>query len=878
MSSKKWTEEEDEKLETYTKQLKCKHEISHLIEGRTPESIYSRIKKRGLQLDINTLTSEQMYEIYKQTLGEFRKCMPNGFYSGEDGKFRLREVFKRFVNDHFDNLDEIKEKMSDNYCKDYRFGGAFLETNYSMYQLLIECFPEHNIKPWELKKSSVKWNEETMSMCKRWSIEKLKKDGIESDIYIMLNANNTKHWMNYFGMHGLVASKFDGSAIKWLEWMLDQTFKKEKLLELKYSFEEERYINHDALYKNGIIYNISDEYYKLDGIGIALMNAIIRYCEINNKFPSEHDLREGEFISSSQYRKYFKSDSIINKIRRYVNEIKWVDFNKRYKYEDNPGIIVKIRKTKICSVCNEELTSEYFSSHGTKCTNCKRNYENNLSSVAYYREKDIHIESITSLSPVEWYEYFIEKSMKKMPSHVYNKENLREIIRHVVLNKMKFDKSDILYGYLKLEELSKYRLGSVANTIFESINDLINYCLGDVIGYELEGNKFSYCVTNEDSILVCLDKFVQNKRLGLKDILNLKSKGKDHDWTVISGIHRKCFDGFQVMWVWYLEKKGYFNEDMNRLYHEIDFKWKRDGFWHIKENRIMAIREYCEKTCAENINNFMTTNGLKYWTHTYFNRDSIQEVINCWYFEHSKNLYGSLVEAYPSILSDKIMFEWEWNQCGNVEESFLVNSLREFILYRCEFKNLTKDIPRNICDAFVRQREPKLCKHIQRNRFDNWYEWSIKSFPEFKDIWNIEDFYSAVAYDGTIYDSKEEMLVYESLKKVFTNIEYIGRIKSKTSDHVFQIEMDDMCRSVHPDFYISTDGRPLYIEYYGMYNESNNYHVIKEYVRKTNIKNKAYLSNESVRFVGIYPEDFKTDKLENIIKQINDILKEENNE
>lgn len=875
-----WTKDDLDELHGYCIQLKCDAEISSLMVGKSMSAIYNQRRKYGWEDSCDNLTDDQVYEVYKQLFGEFRKKLQNGFYSGEDGKERFKVIFKRIVEENFDTVDEIKHSLNRSFFDDKKLAGAFTITGMSVHDLVNECFPELRIQPWEMKSSSIGndgWNEDMMLQSKQWCLNMLEKAGFKIDIHHMLKLMNTKQWMEYFNLTGMVASRFEGSAILWLEWLLEQKFDKNKLLELTYTFSEENKINEDNLVRNNDIYEISDDYYQLDGLGLALMNSVIRFCESNGRYPDEHDLRSGSgYISSSQYRKYFGKDSIMSDIHRCVNKVVWVDFNKRNKFEDKKGLVVKIRETKICTACGNELGRDAFSKYGNKCDECREAYERVLARRSYYKNKGIEIEDMNSLDPVEWYEVFTRDKMKQLPKHLYNKEAMKQIIRHVVIEEMEYDRSDILYGKLKTESFDKYRLSTVSNSVYNGIDDMINYCFINEIGYPISGGCRSYSTTNDDSIITCLNKFVENMDMNLDDILNIKSKGYGEDWSVVMAIHRRCFEGFQDMWVWYLDKSGYYNSHYNRKYHLIDFKWKPDGFWSNKSNRIMAVKEYCEVDCIEDIRDFMTTEGLKYWTYTHFNRDRVQYIMNSWYFEYAKTLYGTLVDAYPNILEDKILFEWEWNQCNDTSVDFIVDSFKQLVLHRFNLDSIEKDLPGIVCNEYVNLYEPKFIKHIQRERFENWYELSCMSFPEYADTWDIHDFYKNVATDGTICDSKEEMIVYEILKSNFDGLEYIGKIKSDKSKHCFVRKHGDRSIKMIPDFYIETNNRPVYIEYYGMYNLSNDYEVIRAYVEKTHLKNKTYNDNPNIVFIGIYPDDLKKDKLCNAVRKLSNILKEEN--
>jgi hypothetical protein len=144
-------------------------------------------------------------------------------------------------------------------------------------------------------------------------------------------------------------------------------------------------------------------------------------------------------------------------------------------------------------------------------------------------------------------------------------------------------------------------------------------------------------------------------------------------------------------------------------------------------------------------------------------------------------------------------------------------------------------------------------------------------------------FNNNVAFDGARCNSKQELLLYEYIKKDlgFMYLKHIGNERS--GKYVFKLDSTYEYETFCPDFiieYININGiktkliRPLYIEYYGMYDLNSNNYIFQNYVTKTHIKNNFYKSNNNIYFLDLYPEDlYNLDKIkEKLMLLINKII------
>ena len=108
-----------------------------------------------------------------------------------------------------------------------------------------------------------------------------------------------------------------------------------------------------------------------------------------------------------------------------------------------------------------------------------------------------------------------------------------------------------------------------------------------------------------------------------------------------------------------------------------------------------------------------------------------------------------------------------------------------------------------------------------KRRFKNYYEWCCLSFPEYREFWTEQMFDNKISIDGIKFDSYEELEIFNYLKSKFKNIEYIGNSHHKNSAHSFKTYYNGENTTFCPDMVIHTEGKLIYIEYYGMYEENH---------------------------------------------------------
>lgn len=558
-----------------------------------------------------------------------------------------------------------------------------------------------------------------------------------------------------------------------------------------------------------------------------------------------------------------------------IAENKKLDSNIKLKKEEKP-LVFK------CSKCNIEkdfndinFSKNKKSKFGLKkiCKDCESEYasERNLKKRAFkYKilEKDIY-------NPIAWYNVYMDYNLSQMPTICYTKESRIQIIRYIAFDKINIKNEYELIAKFNRPIFEKYRIATWM-VLFGGKLAMFKECFPE---FEFNESNIGRKYISDIAIEVAIDKwFNENDHT----VLNLFNTSLDKIFSKeMVNISVSRFDGYIGTLLWYFKRKGIKHPQYNREIKECDFMSPGNGYYENKENRIERIKDYCEVECEESILNYIEdTSLLKVWVYKYFKSSDICELFP--YSDYYKSLYNALIDAYPQIRKDNILFEWEWTQCNNSNINFLVEMLRDFILYRMDkvIINLIEDIPIYINRIYIAEIEPKLNKQLDRKRFDSYYEWCCLSFPEYSDCWTPRDFDECVAYDGARCDSKQEMMVYEFIKREL-NLKYIQAIGNKRSGkYTFELDETYSYERFCPDFiieHLEMNGekaklkKPIILEYYGMYEENNKNEVFQKYKEKTKTKNKYYNSNKNIYFIPIYPQDIKNN-FENLVKKLDSFL------
>lgn len=795
---------------------------------------------------VYTLTDEEVIFMYNSLLNNEIKSFKNGFYHKQN------KYYKIIVRYLFDvvlkyNRNDICNNININLFKKYKLSGLLARKKTHIVNILNEIYPTYDIKPWELKKSSVgnMWkNENVVKEALKWFKSKLVIDKNIKNIYEFKNFE-FKALMTEYNLMGLFVQKYNNVDL-FLEDLYNTKFDYNFYIENRYTFKINSDIDMKDLRYKDMVYIIQENYYNLDDIGRTLINEVIKFCEDNNKFPCCKDMSNKRgYISISQYEKYFKNG--------------WTEI---YNYI-KPMLEIKPELYK-CHKCGIEksFNNKYFSKDvnskfGLKkiCKDCEFEYSYKLN--LNKRAKKYNISKENIYNPIIWYETYIKYNLKQMPMFCYEEDNLINIIRYIALNKLSVKNEYDLVTKFNKPIFKKCRITNIVHKFNGKLN-MFKKCFPEFEFNDTNNSKYMGDVIIEQII----ENWIKNNKYTAEDMLKLSLKKEFSDELLSLSTH--CFDSYTDTLLWYFNKNSIKHPVFNRNIKTYDFAFVTKKYWDLKANRINRVRDYCETECEISILKIINdTRKLKRWIYKYFKSENVSKLFT--YSNYNSSLYATLVETYPQIKENNILFEWEWHQCSKNDKEFLIKALREFILYRLNnvIIDIKEDVPIYINRMCMLQLEPKLHKQIDKNRFKNYYEWCCLAFPEYAKYWSLKDFEECIAFDDTKCDSKQELMVYEFLKRDM-NIKYLKNIgKNRTGKYIFEVNDISKYKKLCPDFIIEYDNnrnklnKPIIIEYYGMYEENNKNERFIIYKKKTNYKNKFYKSLKSIDFIALYPDDIK---------------------
>jgi hypothetical protein len=828
---------------------------------------------------VKTLTEDEILFMYQSVLKNEIKVFTNGIYNYDQYIiYLIRYMINNILN--WNRLDVCNYYNLQTF-KDNGLGGLLGIKHFNSYDYLIKTFPEYDIKIWELKSSSVgNWTEDSIKQSLEWLKTKLFEDKNINNIHDA-SVFGFRNLIEQYNLAGLCATQFSGSYVKFFEFAYQMEFNKKEKLKLNYTFNvDNSEINRT---KEGVLYKITDLYNLLDERGKTLINEIVKFCEVENRFPSEKDLSNKKgYICRTQFYKYF-SEKSLKSVFKYIipiydlsDEIKVENFKSICDAQNYNAIIIKPKRVQ-CIKCGQiknfdadNFTIGCNNKFGLKyeCKEC----ENKESIKKYYRDKSIYFNDVMDISPIQWWEHMFSNKLRSMPEFCYSEKNLILIVRHIINNIVNiFLKEDICnvvnFGR---KQMGKYRIETICNRLGGKLQ-MLQKCFPEL--NIIEDDVYPETYSDEETNLIIKNWITTNSLT----IDNLLRKGCTYSFdkrmtAMMAARFHKQNQSTIDMIMWYCKRNNILHSIFNRDLIIWDFEEMPPKFWINKNNRILRIKYYCETECEEKINSVLNnTNLFRFWIFKYFRQEQIAKIIS---YKYSGSLYNLLVEAYPEVINDKLLFEWEWHTYSKNDNESLIKMLREFVLYRMNdiIVDLQNDIPKYINGVYIRNLYPKFCKQIHKKRFDSYFQWVSLAFPEYADKWNIQMFGDTIAFDGVKCGSKQEMFLYEYFKKDL-NLKFIKHIgNERTGKYTFELNEEYEYVRFCPDFvleYIEIKDnkvkltKPIYIEYYGMYNESHKSPIFQNYVIKTQIKNHFFKSNKDITFVDYYPNEINDT---NIIK------------
>lgn len=138
------------------------------------------------------------------------------------------------------------------------------------------------------------------------------------------------------------------------------------------------------------------------------------------------------------------------------------------------------------------------------------------------RLRKLPVLDFTNFTPVEVYDYLVSGKILKFPNGFVTPDNMREIIREVILMRQKLTRNEICNN-ISVKYLRKYNLGGAVKVFHTNIFELVNYCFDemDIKPWELNKleNGFWQNNQNRKEFLLWIAK---KEKIDLKSIDDLK--------------------------------------------------------------------------------------------------------------------------------------------------------------------------------------------------------------------------------------------------------------------------------------------------------------------------------------------------------------------
>lgn len=612
-----------------------------------------------------------------------------------------------------------------------------------------------------------------------------------------------------------------------------------------------------AVVKNNVYSINTENYNKLNKTQRELIDIIVKFCETEGVFPNEKDMTvKNGYVSRTQFYKYFNTKKFTD-IYKYIYPL-----NKRTLRKDISAIQKGINKpvTHICSKCS--LPKPFNEQHFGKSKNSKyklktfcKDCENKIVVRRNYRKLGIEFQNFEDIPPEQWWEYVFEGKIRYFPDFCMTKENLSKIVRYVLLTRLKLSKEEMCK--MGVYSLKKYKLFYIYRK-FDNKLEMLNYAFPELsIGvFDLPKSRNS---TLEDRINY-IGTWINSKNYSVENILNNEYDSDER----MKSFMESNYMSYIKMFLEYFDITKTLHPVLNLPIEEKHFRNKTNNYWDNRDNRLSAIREYAYSNGIND--NLDSTEKLQKWIYKYFTQKHVSKILN--YNEFYNCLYDCLVDAFPSILHDRLLFKWEWHQWNDSNRKFLIQMLRELIQYRLKLKTPEEISLYLNYTNMEKNGYTKFNKHIMRKRFKNYYEWASLSFPEYSDQWNFRDFHKHVTCDGHVCHSSEEVDIYHFVKynlkvESFTPIgtDVYGKYRFILPDNIKDT-------SYTPDFLFKIGEEDVFVEYFGWYVEKyENNKMLTNYRNKTKRKIEYYNTLEH-KFIYLFPEDLK-DNFKGIEKKIN---------
>lgn len=243
--------------------------------------------------------------------------------------------------------------------------------------------------------------------------------------------------------------------------------------------------------------------------------------------------------------------------------------------------------------------------------------------------------------------------------------------------------------------------------------------------------------------------------------------------------------------------------------------------------------------------------------------------------ERYKNNYGILLDENLLVNTyDEIQW-WKWVYFGLPNKNKYIKQIPlEIQNDKNKLINIIRYVIKNVIGCNTRDDIKKLTAKIldeYKIHFKHTFKSSIyfilkEVYPEYN--FQPIEFNNNIAFDNILLNSKEELVVYEFIKR---NLKFsIKAIGLKKNRKYYNEEYNEYyC----PDFIIDINNKKIIIEYFGLFRKTEiNHSMGKGYYDKTLRKNKFFkLLGNDVYFISLFPEDLKN-KCEGIKNKLHNMI------
>jgi hypothetical protein len=192
-------------------------------------------------------------------------------------------------------------------------------------------------------------------------------------------------------------------------------------------------------------------------------------------------------------------------------------------------------------------------------------------------------------------------------------------------------------------------------------------------------------------------------------------------------------------------------------------------------------------------------------------------------------------------------FEWEFKFTQKHYWELKENRIRAFKELIEKLNLQLSEIPDKITYPFLVENYRKFSAICDIHYQSDLFSWVNDCYPN---MFTKEDFHNNIANDGTILDSKHEVLIHNLMLKNGLQLKYFENKQSAMKNYYNEEENEYYV----PDWIVNDN---LIIEYFGWYNiqQYNKNKTITSYINKANRKIAYYEKQQDYKFIALYPND-----------------------